>query len=433
MKNVTTSGPPVRLPSGEVLSLLAGYHSDSAARLHLVASENRLSLAARLPHLTEAATRYAFPSADGGENWAWPGNEALGQIEQRAAAGLRALLGARFVNLKAVSGVSCLTIALSALARPGDVVWNIAEVDGGHGSTRFIGTRLGLTMSALPFDRNRYAIDTNRLAASVRTGPPPALVYLDSFMCLFPHDLAALRAAVGPEAIIHYDGSHALGLIAGGQFQDPLREGADTLGGSTHKSFPGPHKGVLATNRAEIAERLDEHASHFVSHHHPADVASLAITTAEMHVRGASYAHRAVENARHLAACLAERGFTVCAEKLGYTRSHQLWLDIAPIIPPEQASRLLLAAGIVVNAIDIPYTPSGTGLRLGVQEAAWMGMDTIAMEEIAGVFAAVLRDGRDPAASAARVSALVEGHRGADGDVEYEFLRTVLAAGGSAA
>lgn len=66
MKNATTSGPPVRLPSGEVLSLLAGYHSDSAARLHLVPSENRLSLAARLPHLTEAATRYAFPAADGG-------------------------------------------------------------------------------------------------------------------------------------------------------------------------------------------------------------------------------------------------------------------------------------------------------------------------------------------------------------------------------
>ncbi|MER6687342.1 hypothetical protein [Streptomyces olivaceoviridis] len=116
-------------------------------------SENRLSLAARLPHLMDAAVRYAFPGPEGGsENWAWPGRQDLFDVEQAAAARLGAQLGADFVNLKPVSGVSALTVALSALVKPWTVAYNLAERDGGHGSTRFIGTRLGLQMKDLPVD-----------------------------------------------------------------------------------------------------------------------------------------------------------------------------------------------------------------------------------------------------------------------------------------
>lgn len=414
---------------GEILSLLAAYQEQSSSRLHLVPSENRLSLAARVPFLTEAVHRYSFPGPEP-ENWAWPGNPTLARIEAAATSGLRALFRAQHANLKAISGVNCLTIALSALTHPGDTVLSISEADGGHGSTRFIGSRLGLQMADLPFDRGQYAIDTDRLAAQIRSRPRPTLVYLDAFMCLFPHDLVALRAAVGPDVLIHYDGSHALGLIAAGQFQDPLGEGADSLGGSTHKTFPGPHKGVLLTNHPGLAARFDEHASHFVSHHHPADVASLAVAIAEMRDRGLQYAQRAVGDARHLAACLAERGFRVCAKSRGYTRSHQLWVDIAPVMPSERASQLLLHSGIVVNAIDIPYTSSGTGLRLGVQEAAWMGMGPDAMEKIAGVFAAVLLNRQHPSAAAERVRALIREHQDSGGAGD-ELLRMMLASVGS--
>ena len=42
-----------------------------------------------------------------------------------------------------------------------------------------------------------------------------------------------------------YDAAHVLGLIAGKQFQDPLKEGAEVLMGSTHKTFPGPQGGII--------------------------------------------------------------------------------------------------------------------------------------------------------------------------------------------
>ncbi|MGH3830315.1 MAG: aminotransferase class I/II-fold pyridoxal phosphate-dependent enzyme [Pseudonocardiaceae bacterium] len=421
-----STAPPGALAA---LRAVAAHHDASRGKLHLVPSENSLSLVARLPHLTESAVRYAFPSADsGGENWAWPGRQDLVAIEQGAAVRLGAQLGARHTNLKPVSGVSALTVALSALGRPWETAFNLAERDGGHGSTRFIGTRLGLRMKDLPVDPTDCTLDLDALADRLGNGPRPVLVYLDAFMCLFPLDLGGLRAVVGEETVIHYDASHTLGLIAGGQFQDPLAEGADSLGGSTHKTYPGPHKGVLATNDRGIAARLDEHAGYFVSHHHPADVAALAVAVAEMDEHGSAYALRVVANARRLGAALAERGFRVCGEGRGFTACHQLWVDIAPLMDAETASRLLFEAGIVVNAIPIPHIDAPAGLRLGVQEMSWAGMGSVEVDEIAAVFAAVLRDGQDPVAIGKRTRALIEAH-GPAGLAE-QVLRSALAAVG---
>jgi glycine hydroxymethyltransferase len=421
-----TGIPPTAL---DILRQVMAHQAASRRRLHLVPSENGLSLAARIPHLMDAAVRYAFASPDGAENWAWPGRQDLVRIEQATAERLGKQLGAAHVNLKPVSGVSALTVALSALAHSGDTVFNLAEADGGHGSTRFIGTRLGLNMRDLPVDPATCTLDLDALAGHLGGQRGPDLVYLDAFMCLFPLDLPGLREVVGPATVIHYDASHTLGLIAGGAWQNPLAEGADSLGGSTHKTYPGPHKGLLATNTPDLAAMLGEHASHFVSHHHPADVVALAVAAAEMDTRAAAYAHTTVANARRLGAALAERGFTVCGEKDGFTACHQLWIDIAPLMDAEAASRALFEAGIVVNAIPLPQVAAPAGLRLGVQEATWTGMGPAAMDEVAGIFTAVLRDGHNPATIAARTRRLVEAY-GPSQDIAH-VLRVALAITGA--
>ncbi len=423
---MSSSLPPA---ASAALRKAAAHHRAGRRQLHLVPSENRLSLAARLPHLMDAAVRYAFPGPAGGENWAWPGRKELLAIERTTAEHLAAQLGAEFVNLKPISGVSALIVALSALADPGAQVYNLAERDGGHGSTRFIGTRLGLHMRDLPIDPATCTLDLDALAALLGSGPRPDLVYLDAFMCLFPLDLRGLRAVLGPHTLIHYDASHTLGLIAGGAWQNPLAEGADSLGGSTHKTYPGPHKGLLATNDPAIAARLDEHASHFVSHHHPADVAGLAVAAAEMDSYGTAYAQATIANARRLGAALAERGFTVCGAKAGFTDCHQLWIDIAPMIDAETASVRLFEAGIVVNAIPLPHIAAPAGLRLGVQEATWAGMREPGIDELAAIFTAVLRDGQDPAEAVKRTEALIAEHQAPD-DLGEQVLREALAAAG---
>jgi glycine hydroxymethyltransferase len=408
---------------GGVVALVARYHRSSSRRLHLIPSENSMGLTARMPYLTDALFRYCFATED--ENTAWPGNRLLAEIEDAACADLRALYGADYVNIKAISGLNCMTVALSSLAEPGMTLFSIPEPDGGHAATQYMAQRLGLRCVGLPYSPASYGVDAERLADICRTVTGPKLVYLDQFMCLFPHDLAAIREAAGPDALIHYDGSHVMGLIAGGQFQDPLSEGADSLGGSMHKSFPGPHKGVLLTNSQTIADHFNEHAGHWVSHHHPADVASLAIAAAEMCRIGSSYAAQTVANARRLAERLSEQGFTVCAADQGFTRSHQVWIDIVGRMDPAQASRALLETGIVVNAIDIPYLPARVGLRLGVQEATRLGMGLDEMDEIAEIFTEVLLRGADTVQNRSRVDALLQRHQRPD---EERIVEDVLSA-----
>jgi glycine/serine hydroxymethyltransferase len=339
------------------------------------------------------------------------------------------LLGADHINLKPISGISAMTVAVSALSQAGCTVLNIGEADGGHGSTRFIVNQLGRHQQNLPFDPCRHSVDTDALRELVGSGvlKRPLLVYLDQFMCLFPHDLRAIRAAVGPDTVICYDGSHVLGLIAGGQFQNPLAEGADVISASTHKSFPGPHKGVLATNSKDLAGRIDEHAAYWVSHHHPADLAALAITVAELQSTARHYAAQTVANARALATALASRGFTVCGACRGFTNSHQVWIDIAQIIPPAEASMLLLDAGIVVNAIALPYIASGTGLRLGVQEVTWRGMIDSDMEEIAGIVYDILVERTETLQAALRVTGLLNRYPAASDTLLEPLLSTIHA------
>lgn len=394
--------------SSDIIDLVGRYHHESTRRLHLIPSENTLSVAARLPFVSDLMQRYSFPGD--GPNWAWPGNNDLAVIERAAVDGMRTLLGAEYINLKPVSGLNAMTVAMSALSQPGGTVLSVAEADGGHGSTRFIALQLGRHHQSLPFSPHLHAIDADALRDLVGSGlvHGPRLVYLDHFMCLFPHDLQAIRAAVGRDTTICYDGSHVLGLIAGGQFQNPLAEGADVLTASTHKSFPGPHKGILATNSEHLAHRINEHAGHWVSHHHPADVAALAIAVADLQETACTYAVQTVANARTLASALDARGFKVSGACFGFTRSHQVWVDVAPIIDPTEASRLLLNAGIVVNAIHVPYLANGTGLRLGVQEVTRRGMGAADMNEIANIFHAVLIDRTDPVNVGKRVTGLLD-------------------------
>lgn len=389
----------------EMIERLARFEAASSLRLHLIASENQMPAAARVPYLPEAMTRYCFGTA-GETNWAWPGRNELAELEMVAAYDIGALLGAKYVNLKPISGLSAMTVALSTLAESASTVFSLAETDGGHGSTTFVARRFGLDCQPLPIDPGTWCVDTDTLAQRARRCTGPVLVYLDSFMALFPHDIAAIRAAVGDQAMIHYDGSHTLGLIAGGQFQDPLKEGANSLGGSVHKTWPGPAgKGVVATNDADLARQVDQHAAGWVSHHHPADVAALAFSAAWMTENGDDYAAAVVTNARRLAAALTDQGFTVCAAEHGGTRSHQVWVDIDPICPAETASRLLYEAGIVVNAIDIPYL-TAPGLRLGVQELTFAGFDGDGVDELATVMARALVYRESPESVARAVASL---------------------------
>ncbi|MEM1742828.1 MAG: serine hydroxymethyltransferase, partial [Nitrososphaerota archaeon] len=211
---------------------------------------------------------------------------------------------------------------------------------------------------------------------------------LGGSMILFPHPVRELSEIVHEYGgILAYDASHVLGLIAGKTFQDPIREGADIVYASTHKTFPGPQGAVIMTNNPEIYKILSSNTFHkLVDNIHLNRIAAYAVSLEEMLRWGEKYARKMIENAKSLGASLDKLGVPVKARDRGYTESHQIILDI-----PDEEARInvrnrLEEGGIIADA----------GVRFGTNEVTRRGMGKREMEKIAKLIYRLL-EGEDPA------------------------------------
>ena len=216
-------------------------------------------------------------------------------------------------------------------------------------------------------------------------------------------EMAAAAKEVG--ASVMYDGAHVLGLIAGGQFQDPLREGADVMTGSSHKTFPGPQGGFLLSSSEDPAFHRKLNNAMFpgvCSSYHLHHVAGKVMALAEFKEYGAAYAKDIVANAQAFAAALAGEGFDVLAESRGYTASHQVLTRHGDLDSGAgaKAAQKLEQAGIITNMNMLPGDTKAlapSGLRLGVQELTRVGFTTDEMQDVAKFYARVLLHDEDPA------------------------------------
>ncbi len=365
----------------------------------LVPTENRLSPLAQSVLGSDLVNRYLFQNPQ----WRYVGGKHLGEVERAAQDLACEVFDARHANVRPLSGENCTNIVIHALLPPGGSFYHLAMEDGGHFAAASVAARLTERRHLLPYDPTSCTLD---LSACERAfaAEPPDVIYLDASMILFPHPVRELRELAGPEALIVYDGSQVLGLIAGGEFQDPLREGADVLSGSTHKSLPGPQKGIVLTQRDDLMERVEAtvfpgHVSNFHLHH----VAALAVTLAEMQAFGGDYARAVISNARTFGSELARLGLDVQGGER-VTDSHQVWLDVRRHGTPDEAVEALHQAGLIANVNLIPSLRA-KGLRLGTPEVTRLGMGAAEMRELAGLVHSLLED----AASSKRVREAVAG------------------------
>jgi len=191
-------------------------------------------------------------------------------------------------------------------------------------------------------------------------------------------------------ATVSYDAAHVAGLIAGGCFQDPLREGADTVTLSTHKTLFGPQHGAVLSWE-KYADRIKRATfPGLVSNHHLHAVAGVAVACAEMIEFGKEYVQQVVKNAKALGQALHERGFTVLAEHKGFTESHVILLDITKYGDGGTIEKELEKANIILNRNLLPWDIKAGrhfmhpgGIRLGTSEVTRLGMKKVEMTEIA--------------------------------------------------
>jgi glycine hydroxymethyltransferase len=175
-----------------------------------------------------------------------------------------------------------------------------------------------------------------------------------------------------------------LGLIAGGQFQDPLREGADILIGSTHKSLFGPQGGIILSNRYEGKIQKEIHPA-LVDNAHWNRIAALYVALYECKKFGHRYADQVIRNSKALARSLDEHGVKLIGREVGFTQSHQTLVDVTPDEGVRMAQRLE-KANIIVDV----------GVRIGTSEETRRGMKEREMEQIAELISRIWVTDEDP-------------------------------------
>jgi aminomethyltransferase len=214
----------------------------------------------------------------------------------------------------------------------------------------------------------------------------PELVILGKSMVIYKEplrEIAGMIAGMNPRPVLLYDMAHVLGLI-GPFFQEPFQEGADIVTGSTHKTFFGPQRGVIASNMSEgteyeelweaIVRRVFPGS---VSNHHLGTLVGLLLAAYEMNAFKLDYQKAVISNAKAFARSLKDQGLTVEGDpRIGYTETHQVIVRVSYGKGPLMADRLE-ENNIIVNYQSAPDDEAFTTascLRMGVQEMTRFGM-----------------------------------------------------------
>nr|BFE58438.1 serine hydroxymethyltransferase [Dactylosporangium thailandense] len=378
------------------LNGIAAMDREAAKFLHLTANESLLSRTARRGLTLPLADHYFMGGGDDlgivdFRPFTFRGLPAVGDLVDAASDALRTLLHAADVNLKCLSGVHTMMCAILSLTEPGDGVMTVDIGHGGHFATPVIVQRTGRRHLSTRYRLDDLRFDAERIAEDFHRAGAKAL-YLDVSYYLNPHNLRQIRAALGDEAVIIYDASHTLGLIMGGLFQAPLTEGADVLVGNTHKTLPGPQKGLIAFRDPEMAQRATTIINNgLVSSVHTGSMVALAITILEMEAYGRAYARQIVANSNALGAALEDEGWTLRRANTGrVSENHQVHLLMG-----DQGERYrTLYAGLVDNLISLNFDSTlGAGVyaRLGTQRITRAGMGPDEMRQVGALLSRALR------------------------------------------
>ena len=370
--------------------------------LNLLAPEAPMSPTVRALLSAEVGQRAAEGHIGPANRW-FAGTRYIDEIEALCVELLKRVFGARYADHRLVASMIGNMTVYAALTRPGDAIMSVTQPFGGHSSNRGDGPAgvRGLRIHDVPMDPVEVEVDLDVFARQARA-VRPTLIALGASMTLFPFPVAAMtEIAAEWGGRIFFDGAHQLGLIGGGQFQDPLREGASVLTGSAGKTFSGPQSGVIVWDDPALTMPLSEAIFPTLAATHQVNrVAALAAAAAEMLAFGRAYMAQIVANAQALAAALHARGVPMLAAHKGFTRTHQAIADVRAFGGGETVATRLAEANIITNKNLIPAdSPQDwdrpSGLRIGTTEVTRWGMNEPEMEIIADLIADLLHQRRE--------------------------------------
>jgi aminomethyltransferase len=400
--------------------------------INLIPSEQTTSPLVSMLSIMDPAHRYAEHrrvSVLGEKDvFYYQGTGMIEEVERLVQAELRAYLGCTEVETRVISGQMANTAVFGGLVdylnrrdrksepRRLRKVVNHHIGRGGHLSAQPMGALKSFVSVDPVTDRpavvafptlreDPYRIDIAR-TEEVIAQHKPELIILGKSMVLYKEpvrEIARMISGMTPRPILMYDMAHVLGLV-GPDFQEPFAEGADIVTGSTHKTFFGPQRGIIAStmSRGSALDHLWDAIVRrvfpgSVSNHHLGTLLGLLAASYEMNAFKAQYQKAVITNAKAFARSLKDAGLTVEGDpRLGYTETHQVLVRVGYGKAPRVAETLE-ANNIILNYQAAPddegFTASSC-LRMGVQEMTRFGMEQGDFARLAELMGDVILRGR---------------------------------------
>jgi glycine/serine hydroxymethyltransferase len=418
---------------------------------NLIPSENTPSLFVKLCEISDPSGRYAehktalakeitslagSDAIKGNQIYYYQGTNLIYEAEEQLKAEFSEYIHGSEVETRPISGQMANDIVFKATlkflaANPEgfpslgptgrlQAVMNNNLNFGGHLSAQPFGALFNCIEGEVvnfPLDeKNPYKLDPDKMIQLVDKHRPPLIIFGKS-MFLHPEPIKPLRKFVdstpGYRPVIMYDGAHVMGIL-GPEFQDPLLEGADIVTGSTHKTFYGPQRGIIASNLSkgspmhklwtEVNSRSFPGAT---SNHHLGTQLAMLASTIEMNQFRSAYQKQVVANARAFAKACAANGIPVeGGDSAGYTTTHQVIIRVSSFGDGKDIASRLEKNNIITNYQALPddetfYHPSG--IRMGVQEMTRFGMKEADFDGLAKLAADIIIKKKERAADVAEL------------------------------
>jgi aminomethyltransferase len=396
--------------------------------VNLIPSEQTASPLVHLLSITDPAGRYAehkqvkaFKEAN---VFYYQGTEFIGEVEYLLTCELQRFLECSEVETRVISGQMANMAVFSALVdylnradrkseqRRIRKVMNNHIIKGGHLSAQPMGALRDFVMRDPKWEKaavvnfpvledNPFKIDVEA-ARELIAEHRPELIILGKSMIIHKEPVQEMRTVIDAlelDCMLMYDMAHVLGLV-GPYFQQPFKEGADIVTGSTHKTFYGTQRGIAAVNyteddlQYEFWEAIQRRAfPGSTSNHHLGTLLGLLLAAYEMNAFKEDYQKNVMANAKAFAAALKDCGLDIAGDPaISFTETHQVIINVGYARAPEIAQRLE-DNHILLNYQAAPdeesFSAAGS-LRTGVQEMTRFGMQAADFAELAQLMADVI-------------------------------------------
>ena len=405
---------------------IAGFLDQELERqqsgLEMIASENHTPMAVMQAQGSVLTNKYAegYP----GRRY-YGGCEHADSVERLAIERVKNLFGAQYANVQPHSGAQANAAVMHALIRPGDTVMGLNLAHGGHLTHGMKLNFSGRLYNIVPYsvDDTTYEVDMDEVARLAREHQPKMIV---AGWSAYPRQLDFARfREIADEvgAYLFVDMAHFAGLVAAGLHPSPVPH-AHVATSTTHKTLAGPRGGIILTNDAEIAKKVN--SAVFPGQQGGPLMHVIAGKAVAFKVAGAEEfaerQRRTLEGARILADRLsqpdvADAGISVLT---GGTDVHLVLVDLRNSeLDGKQGEDLLQEVDITVNRNAVPWDPrppiTTSGLRIGTPALTTRGFATEAFKEVADIIALTLiagatGDRQTLPALAQRVKALADAH-----------------------